>query len=149
LVNLDTDRDAFDGLLIQKDGAGPGGNDPVKVAKFTMWSIVSVNLDEIEVELDLEVAAKDFKRDDITIGAQLRHCNVLGFCQVIGSGEDEVKNADRWKKIEIELGEIDRFVSVGDRFELRIAVLDDSENDAWIAFGTEEFDSHLKLTDDD
>ena len=146
LYNYDTDRDDFPGLLIAKDGAGVAGTDPTKVQRFrTVFSSVGRLDGDVLVELD--VAAKDFAKQDIHVEIELRKCDTQGSCGSLGIAERTVQNADRLKKAIIELEGIDAVFQVGDTLELRIAILDDSEDDAWLAFGTRDYDGRIRLAD--
>ena len=143
LPNYGTDRDVAAGLLVQKDSAGVNGTDPAKVQRWRSGLEVAMRIG-IEASVELDVAAKDFAKKDIRVQAQLLKCNAVG-CESLGVGDKTVRNADRFKRLRIDLGEIDTLVLIGETIELRVAVLDDSEDDAWLAFGTEDYAGRIRF----
>jgi len=40
-------------------------------------------------------------------------------------------------------------IAVGEWIEVRVAVLDSSEDDGWFAFGTADYDSRIRIGGDD
>ncbi len=143
LPNHDTDRDAAPGLLLQKDSSGVNGTDSTKVQRWRTGFDVARRIDT-PVRVELHVAAKDFQKKDIRVQAQVLKCGLSG-CQSLGVGDKEVLNADRFKRVSIDFGDIDTMLLLGETLELRMAILGDSEDDAWLAFGTENFDACIHL----
>ncbi len=133
LPNYDTDRDAFAGLVIAKDKAGVGGSDPTTIQHFTL-SAKEPTLVQGEVTVHVIVAAKDFSDVDINVEAGLYRCSTS--CRPLAVGDKWVPNASRFKPANLDLGALDLVLAAGERLELRIAVLDGSGDDAWLAFGT-------------
>ncbi len=148
LPNVDNDRDAAPGALVQKGAAGISGTDPTKVLKFKGAMVAPYVIND-DLHIELYVAAKDFGKKDIHVEVGLYRCNLLNQCTLLGSDTNEVKNAKQWKKTKFHLHGIDSTIGIGEWVEVRAAVLDDSEDDGWFAFGTQQFDSKITVADDD
>ena len=146
LFNYDTDRDDAPGMLLARDAAGVSGTDPAKVQSFRT-SFSSTQRVQADVIVGLYVAAKDLARKDVHIQVQVLNCSPAGPCEPLLTGDKFARNADGFKKITIPLGVIDTSVPLGSQLELRIAVLDDSDDDAWIAFGTRDLDADVRFND--
>lgn len=146
MYNYDTDRDSAPGLLIQKDSDGLDGDDPTKVQVFSYTFGVPSRIDA-KAAVTMFVAAKDFGAKDVHVGASLVHCDAGGSCVTIATADKEKKNAMNFKKVTVKFGKIDVTFAAGDRLELRIAALDDSEDDMYLAYGTTGQDSVLKFKD--
>jgi hypothetical protein len=144
LFNYDTDRDAGPGLLIAKDSAGPGGIDSSKVQVFRA-SFTTVATIDTNARVELYVASKDFNSNDITVAIRLDKCSAAGVCTTIGSATKAVNNASSFKKVDLNVGAVDVTLQVGERLELRIAALADSQDDMWLAFGTRDEHSQIHL----
>jgi hypothetical protein len=100
-----------------------------------------------DVLVDLFAAPKDFSREDITVEVGLYKCGAANDCRLIGVDVRDVQNADRWRKTVFVFPGVDETILVGQRIEVRVAVLDSSETDGWFAFGTAAYDSRLKIGD--
>jgi hypothetical protein len=142
LPNYDIDKDDAPGRLVQKDAAGIGGSHPDKVVVFTAWRSADITG---RAHLELYAAAKDFERKDITIEAGLYRCPVLQPCALLDSDTVEFRNANDFRKKTLHFDDVATALHFGDRIEVRIAVTDASDDDAWIAFGTSTYDSHLRF----
>lgn len=142
LPNVDTDRDAAPGALVQKDAAGIGGNAPTKVLAFSGTMVAPLVIDG-NVHIELYVAAKDFAKKDIEVEVGIYRCDLLDRCTLLGSDTREVKNAKHWRKTKFHLRHVDATVGIGERVEVRVAVLDASEDDGWFAFGTRQYDAKI------
>ncbi len=104
---------------------------------------------DADVHVELFAAAKDFARKDIDVEVGLYKCGRVNGCRLIGVDERTYKNADRWKKMKFHFHDTDETFSPGQWVEVRVAVLDSSDADAWFAFGTADYDSRIKISDDD
>jgi hypothetical protein len=144
LPNLDTDRDSAAGALVQKDAVGISGNDPTKVLKFSAAMLAPLVIDD-DVHVEMYVAAKDFERKDIDVEVGIYRCNLLNQCTLLDSETKEVRNADEWKETTFHLHDADTTIGAGDLLEIRVAVLDGSEDDGWFAFGTQQYDSRIEF----
>jgi hypothetical protein len=147
LPNYDTDRDDDPGLMIKKDGAGLNGSDPTKVQRFRVDVATDGTLVG-DAKVRLYVAAKDFEKKTIHVATGLYRCDSGGSCSLIADGDKRVGNANRFKSVTIPMGEVDVPFVAGDRLELRVVVLDDSDDDAWFAYGTAASPAHVKLSRD-
>ena len=146
LPNFDTDRDAFPGVVIAKDAAGIGGSDQTKVLKFAGGFTSTLHIDA-NVHVDLFAAAKDFGRNDIDVEVGLYKCSVVSGCRLIDVDEKQYRNADRWTEKRFHFHGVDETILVGQWIEVRVAVLDSSQDDGWFAFGTADYDSRISLND--
>jgi hypothetical protein len=144
LPNFDTDRDSAPGVLIAKDSAGINGSDPTKVLKFEGRFTSTLQIDG-NVHVDVYAAPKDFSGADLVVEVGVYRCGSLGGCSLIGSDTREYKDADEWKKKKFHIHDVQATIDPGEWLEVRVAVLDSSEDDAWFAFGTESYDSRLDL----
>lgn len=148
LPNYDTDRDSAPGALVQKDAAGIDGTDPTKLLTFRVQPGYAFVIDH-DLHVELYIAAKDFERKDIDVEVGLYHCTAPGQCTLLGSDDDEVENATNWKKRKFHFHDTEATVGAGDWIEIRVAVLDGSQDDGWFAFGTDRFDAKITARDDD
>ncbi len=140
LPNYDVNKDDAPGRLVRKDAAGIAGTSPDTVVSFSAWrSRDIVN----NVHLHLFAAAKDFERSNITIEAGLYRCRPFQWCELLDSDLIEYRNADSFSKKVVHFKDAETKLHFGDRLELRLAVTDQSETDAWIVFGTNTYNSHL------
>ena len=148
LPNFDTDRDAFPGALIAKDAAGIGGSDPTKLLRFSGGFASPLEIDA-DVHVDLYGAAKDFGRRDIDVQVGVYTCGELSGCSLIDSDTREYKHAHRWRKERFHFPDMQATVGTDEWIEVRVAVLDSSEDDGWFAFGTADYDSRIRIGSDD
>ena len=85
----------------------------------------------------------------VVVEVGLYRCASNGSCQLLGTDEQEVKGKkNKWKKTKFHFHDIDTEFAPGDRIEVRVAVLDDSDDHAWFAFGTDDYDSHIDPPED-
>ncbi len=147
LSNFDTDRDAAPGVLVAKDSAGIAGSDPTKVLKFRGGFFSALDIDG-DVHVDLYGAAKDFAEKDIDVEVGLYKCSVISGCRLIGVDEKAFDNADKWYEQTFHFHDVDETILLGQWVEVRVAVLDSSEDDGWFAFGTADYDSRIEITTD-
>ncbi len=148
LRNHDTDRDDAPGLLVQKDAAGPMGGDQAKVAVFDVVLADAVEIDE-NAKVKIHVMAKDGARKDLRVAVALVACDASGSCELLAEADKTASNVASWRQVTLQLGRVDHSFAAGDRLELRVAALDSSEDDMWVAFGTEDLDSRLQFESDD
>ena len=66
---------------------------------------------------------------------------------LIDVDERRYQNADAWNEKRFHFHGVDETINVGQWVEVRVAVLDSSEDDGWFAFGTADYDSHLSVND--
>lgn len=146
LANYDIDRDGDPGLLIEKDSAGVDGSDPTKVQIFTVAHSSAVRI-EADLRAELYVAAKDFDSKDILVAVLVERCDLAGTCMALGYSDKWVRNADRFKRVTVPLGDIATTIEPGDRLQLRVAALGESDDDMWLAFGTDAYSSSIHFDD--
>ena len=144
LPNFDTDRDAFPGVVIAKDAAGIGGSDPTKVLKFSGGFVSQLEIDS-NVHVDLFGAAKDFDRKDIDVEVGLYKCGAFSGCTLIDVDEKKYRHADGWQQKRFHFHGVDETITVSQWIEVRVAVLDSSDDDGWFAFGTADYNSRLTV----
>lgn len=147
LPNLDTDRDAAPGALVQKDAAGIDGSDPTKLLRFR-GAMATPYVIAGDLHVDLFTAAKDFQTKDLEVEVGVYRCGSQDQCALIGSDVRTVKNAQQWRRVRFHLHATETSVGAGEWMEVRVAVLDGSQSDGWFAFGTRQFDSKITVDTD-
>ncbi len=148
LANYDVDRDGAPGLLLQK-GGGPGETDSVKVQRWWLDLPAGAHLDGRPV-LRHWAAVKDF--DQAKTGgleARLYDCaTARSDCRLLASGRASVRQASfgaGFGAVAITLGSVDRQVAAGRGVVLELTVPSSSDDDMWLAFGTQTYDSRLTI----
>lgn len=144
LPNLDTNRDAAPGVLVQKDSAGINTTDPTKVVVFRGQVAQPRHIDG-DVHIDMYVAPKDFNRSDINLEVGLYACSVADGCQLVERDSHQVRNSRDFRKARFHLHNVDVLLAPGQWVEVRVAVLSNSQDDAWLAFGVDDYDSQIQL----
>jgi len=147
LPNFDADRDSAPGALVQKDAAGIDGTDPTKLLRFRRTMIVPFVIDD-HLHVELYAAAKDLEKKDIEVEVGVYRCDLLDRCTLLDVDTKEFRDADEWKKKTFHFHDSETVIGIGESIEVRVAVLDDSEDDGWFAFGTRQYDSNLTVEDD-
>lgn len=148
LPNYDTNRDSAPGALVEQGSFGLNTWDSSKVLKFTAFMSSTLVIDG-KADIELYAAAKDFAKEDIEVEVGIYKCGFLGICTLLASDTQEYKNADEWKKKKFHLHDIDTTIFAGQRLEVRVAVDNSSDADGWFAFGTDDYDSHIEIENDD
>ena len=149
LPNYDTDRDDAAGLLIQK-GGGPGETDPTKVQRW--WRELPAGADLTDQpELRLWAAMKDFDLDKTgRLDARLYDCaDPRTGCEEMASGSASVRQANfgaDFGLVTVTMPTIDRPIAEGRGILVELTVPPSSQDDLWLAFGTQARNSRLVFT---
>ena len=141
LPNYDVDRDSAPGLQILRSPDDVQSSDPADVQRFVFSYDGAVQANG-NFKVDLEVAARDFAKADVDVLGALYRCDVASCTEVATAGK-EAKNADRFKKLKLDFGDVSMTLAPHETLELRIAVDDDSEADMWLGFGTADIKGTL------
>jgi hypothetical protein len=149
LPNYDTDRDGQPGALVVRSADGILSADPAAVSVFAGSITAPMTLDH-KVEVELWIADESFGRHRAAVEVGLFRCSSAGVCELLASDAKPVRHhVNSWVKKKFNLGEVSAELSPGERLEVRVGVASSSENDVYIAFGTDMFDSTLSLTPQD
>lgn len=148
LYNYDDDRDAFPGLLLQR-GSGLSETDPAKYQEWRSGPGASPLTINGTATVQIYTAMKDFATGNAaSITAGLYDCNGAGTsCSLIASGTLSLDPwPATWTRVAIDLGTVDHTFRGGRRMTLKLAVLDTSDDDLWIAYDTVDHPSCLAIT---
>jgi HD domain len=145
MPNYDTDRDSRDGALVTPSQDGVLSSDPRSVSVFANYVTSTLDLNH-KAEVDLWIADAGSGADTTDIEVGIFRCSSTGECDLIGSDVKRVNHhASSYTKRKFNLGTIQEQLLPGERLEVRVAVLDTSDVNASIGFGTATFDSTLTL----
>ncbi|NND73576.1 MAG: HD domain-containing protein [Ilumatobacter sp.] len=144
LYNYDTDRDNDEGLALEasEDGVNARDADEVQAFRHPLTGTVDGG-----ITAKLYVAAEDFEREDIAVEVSVRRCDASGTCEELARRNKTVSNARYFKSLNVSLGSVQAKFAPGDEIELRVATLEESEADMWLAYGTTVFPSSLTFGD--
>ncbi|MCP4967152.1 MAG: tandem-95 repeat protein, partial [bacterium] len=149
LANYDPARDAFPGIVIQKDGTGLGQTNP---AAYQQWVAAagSVSLDG-PASLDIWAASKDFdtgKRGVIDAG--LFDCASDGSdCDLIQSARvdlDPFNPSGDWTYVSFDFGSATHTVSPTRSLTVKVVADATSDDSMWFAYDTTVYPSQLQVT---
>ena len=146
LTNYDADRDDAPGLLVQK-GGGPGETDPVKVQRWWLDLPAGAELVGRPV-LRQWAAVKDFDQAKTgRLEVRLYDCaTIRSDCRLVFSGKASVRQAtfgSSFGLVTVTLAPIEWQVAAGRGVALEITVSSSSDDDLWLAYGTQTYDSRF------
>lgn len=148
LHNYDNDRDAFPGLLLQK-GTGLTETDPNKYQTWRTGPSAKGFSISGTVTVRIWTAMKDFapgKAGVLTAG--IYDCNASDTsCSLVASGTTSLDPwPSAWSEVSIDLGSVSYAFRSSRRMMLKVAVLDTSDDDLWLAYDTTTYNSCLTIT---
>jgi hypothetical protein len=140
LPNFDKSRDSEPGLVLARSGNGANESNP---SKYQEWSFAATDQTISVQTLRIWAAAKDFDNSKtVVLAVFLMDCG--GGCTVLSSGSATVKNASNWKQVNIPLAVNDHEFSNGHSLVVKVTATAESDDDMWLAFGTDTYDAQLQ-----
>jgi len=148
LLNYDSGRDAFAGLLIQKGAENAAVSDPVK---YQRWLSGSSVVHSGSLELRFWSAMKDFNNSKKgVVTAYLRDCNSSGIdCVATPLAVKTLTvspwsgGSSTWVQKTLSFGDVNLNLGSTRRLELKLIVDSASDDDMWFAYGTTTFNTVL------
>lgn len=146
LLNYDSGRDAFAGLLIQKGASGAGESD---ATKYQRWLSGESVVYSGSLELRFWSAMKDFnKLKTGVVTAYLRDCSSSGTgCSQLAVQTLTVSpwsgGSSTWVQKTLSFGNVNLNLASTRRLELKLIVDSASDDDMWFAYGTTTFNTTL------
>ena len=148
LLNYDSGRDAFAGLLIQKGASNAGESDPVK---YQRWLSDSSVVYSGSLELRFWSAMKGFNNSKKgVVTAYLRDCNSSGIdCVATPLAVKTLTvspwsgGSSTWVQKTLSFGDVNLNLGSTRRLELKLIVDSPSNDDMWFAYGTTTFNTVL------
>ena len=147
LYNYDTDRDSFEGRLIDKGGSGAGESDLAKYQNWRTGALSSGFRILGTVQVRLHTAIKDFQlAKEGEVQVFLRDWNGSSYTEI---GNATLLDAD-WQKgfttfveATIEIPSVDYTISTGNYLELKVLVGGNSGDSMWFAYDTDAYQSRI------
>ena len=146
LVNYDTDRDSFAGLLLAV-GSGASESDDTKRQRWLHTPVAELDLSG-QGAVDVWSTMKDFSTGkSATLEARLAECDGAGDgCTVIAESDVSLSPwPSTWQAISIDLGSTSHTIPLGRTLVVTVAPGPSSQDALWLAYDTTAFPARLVI----